>query len=87
MAAVDQVVYLRYQVGQRTADGQAVDGLSGMAERHTAVHAARGLLAKLLGGLQGVELGEVLDPLGYRAVGGIDTLEFQKAGWFAHRCS
>src|SRR6185437_6653318 len=69
-AAVDEVVPLRDQVVDRTARGHARDELARVAERHAAVHAARGLIAQALLVHVMVKLLPVTHPLHGRAVHG-----------------
>ena len=83
-AAIDEIVPLRDQVVNRAAAGHATDELAGVAERHTAVHAARALRAELLFLHLVVKLLPVADALGRCAVHGKFAEIFDEAGGFAH---
>src|SRR5690606_32489626 len=83
-SAVDEVIPFRNEVVDRAATGHAADQQAGMAERRTAVHAARALLPQMF--FRGVflELIPVLDALGRIPFGHGAALNFHKTGCFSH---
>ncbi len=83
-AAVDQVVPLRYQVVDRTADRGALDGRAVMAEGHTTVHAARTLLAQPLLVHVVMELVPVANPFARGPVYRQFAYELDESSWLAH---
>ena len=84
-ATVEQVVPFRDEIVDGAARHGAVVDDAAVAERRAAIHAAGGLVAIFLLGLEGrVEFVPVLRPLRRGPVGGKRALVFDKTGRFGH---
>jgi hypothetical protein len=83
-AVVDEVVPLGDEVIDRAARGHAADEFAGVAERDSAVHATRTLLAELLLLHVVVELLPVAHALRGRAVDRQFAQVLDESGWLSH---
>ena len=84
--AIDEVVPLRDDVVDRAARRHAADELARVAERNSAIHAPRALVAELLLLHVVVEFLPVADALKRRPVHGKLPQILNESSWFAH-CS
>src|ERR1019366_6245795 len=82
--AVDEIVPLRDQIGDRAAGGHAAEQLAGVAEGHAAIHAARALVPELLLLHVVVKLIPVARALEWSPVHGQLPQVFDKSSWFSH---
>src|SRR6185436_2045493 len=83
-AAVDEVVPLRDEVVHRAARGHARDQFAGVAERHSAIHAARALLSQALLVHVVVELVPVAHALGRGTIHRQLAQIFYETCWLTH---
>lgn len=83
-SAVDQVIPLGDQIVDRTARGHAVDEFARVAERDSAVHAARTLLAELFLLHVLVKFLPVAHAFGGRAIDRQFAQVIDESGWLSH---